>query len=77
MKNELLRRTILAAAFLVVCSAMFTSSYAEAGTIIIPAWAFDRGNVKIDADPSGFADAGPVVIGGARKPWGWTLEYDV
>jgi hypothetical protein len=44
---------------------------------MIPAWAFDRGNGRIHVDPSGFADAGPVVSGGERKPWGWTLEYDV
>jgi len=50
---------------------------AGAGTILIPAWAFDRGNGRIDADPSGFADAGPVVSGGGPEPWGWTLEYDV
>jgi len=49
----------------------------DAGTIVIPAWAFDRGNGRILADPAGVADAGPVVTGGERKPWGWTLRYDV
>jgi hypothetical protein len=34
----------------------------QAGTIEIPAWAFDRGNVVIDAAPAKDADAGPVVV---------------
>jgi len=50
---------------------------ADAGTIIIPAWAFSRGNVQIHADPGKYADAGPVVGPGPEQPWGWTVEYDV
>ena len=49
----------------------------EAGHILIPAWAYDRGNVVIHADPDEYADAGPVVVSGEKKPWGWTVEYDI
>jgi len=50
---------------------------AEGGSLVIPAWSFARGNVRIHADPDQYADAGPVVGGGQRKPWGWSVEYDV
>ena len=50
---------------------------ARAGSLIVPAWSFARGNMKIDADPGKCADAGPVVIGGVKEPWGWTVEYDI
>ena len=50
---------------------------AKAGSIVIPAWAFDRGNVVIHADPAEYADAGPVVVSGPREPWGWSVEFDI
>jgi hypothetical protein len=50
---------------------------AGAGTIVIPAAAFARGNVRVHEDPKPYADAGPVVAGGKRKPWGYAVEYDV
>jgi hypothetical protein len=56
---------------------VFAAVLVEAGSVVIPAWSFDRGNVRVDADPAGFADAGPVVVSGERKPWGYTVEYDV
>ena len=66
---------------LVTCLALWgvlaSASHVEAGSIVIPAWAFDRGNVVIHADPSEYADAGPVVGNGQKEPWGWTVEYDV
>jgi len=68
---------LLSATFVFVCFAPFSPSRAEAGSLVIPAWAFERGNVEIDADPEKFADAGPVVVGGPRQPWGWTAEYDI
>jgi len=49
----------------------------QAGSLVIPAWSFARGNVRINADPDGFADAGPVVVGGPEQAWGWTVEYDI
>ena len=60
-----------------LAGAAFMPPRAEAGTIIIPAWAFARGNGRIHADPGKFADAGPVVGSGKRQPWGWSIEYDV
>ena len=53
---------------------------AEAGSLVVPAWSFARGNGRIHADPGQFADAGPVVSSGEpreKKSWGWTVEYDV
>ena len=50
---------------------------AEAGSLVIPAWSFARGNVQINANPDEFADAGPVVVSGRRAPWGWSVEYDI
>jgi hypothetical protein len=62
---------------LVVGCVVFPTIRSYGGTLIIPAWSFARGNVRIDADPSQLADAGPIVVGGAKEPWGWTVEYDV
>ncbi|MDP6633343.1 MAG: hypothetical protein QGG42_00410 [Phycisphaerae bacterium] len=50
---------------------------AEGGSLVIPAWSFARGNARIYADPSQYADAGPVVGSGPREAWGWIVEYDV
>jgi hypothetical protein len=56
---------------------VFAAVLVEAGSVVIPAWSFERGNVRVDADPAGFADAGPVVVSGPVEDWGWTVEYDV
>jgi len=56
---------------------LFPGAPAEAGALVIPAWSFARGNVLIDANPDCRAGAGPIVLGGPRKPWGWTVEYDI
>jgi hypothetical protein len=52
------------------------------GTIKIPAWTFDRGNVDIYADPNKYANAGPLVGGpeDARqlgKDVESVVEYDI
>ena len=39
---------------------------AEAGSLVIPAWSFARGNVQIHADPSQYADCVPVVGSGGE-----------
>jgi len=52
-------------------------SRAEAGSLVIPAWSFARGNARVYADPAKYADAGPVVGSGPEEPWGWRVEYDV
>jgi len=62
---------------LAVMCVLFPAVEAEAGSLVIPAWAFDRGNVRVHADPAKYADAGPVVGSGPKEPWGWTVEYDV
>ena len=64
-------------ACLVASSVVATAMPTEAGSIVIPAWAFDRGNVVIHADPTEYADAGPAVVGGPREPWGWSVEFDI
>jgi len=49
------------------------SPSARAGSFEIPAWAFDRGNVKtFTAD---YADAGPMIASGGRSPV--LVEYDI
>ena len=80
MKTEpylpwLSRRLLLM--FLAVLLVALPAGRAQAGSLIIPAWAFDRGNVRIHANPDEYADAGPVVVSGPRQPWGWTVEYDI
>jgi len=67
----------LVAACLVVSLAAFGPDQARAGSLVIPAWTYARGNVQIHADPGQYADAGPVVGSGEAKPWGWVVEYDV
>jgi len=68
--------TVLAACFVIV-SAAFPVAPAQAGSLVIPAWAFDRGNVRVHANPDEYADAAPVVVSGEAKPWGWSVEYDI
>jgi len=51
-----------------------------AGSFEIPAWAFDRGNARVDANPNQYADyrdTYPELIasGGGQLPW--VVEYDV
>jgi hypothetical protein len=60
-----------------VWSVALVPGQAQAGTLVIPAWSFARGNARICADPAKYADAGPVVTSGAEEPWGWRVEYDV
>jgi len=45
--------------------------------LVIPAWSFARGNVRIHTNPDEYADAGPVVVGGDEMPWGYMVEYDI
>jgi len=69
--------TVLATACLAAWCSGFPPAQAEAGSLVIPAWSFARGNVQIHADPNRYADAGPVVVSGPRQPWGWSVEYDI
>jgi len=68
---------MLAVVSLTAWSIVFPMVRAEAGSLVVPAWSFARGNVRVYADPEQYADAGPVVGSGPRQPWGWTVEYDV
>jgi hypothetical protein len=67
----------LALTCVAVWSIAFGSTEARAGTLVIPAWSFARGNAQINANPAELADAGPVVVSGPRAPWGWSVEYDI
>jgi len=69
--------TGLALTCLASCVLALPAARAEAGSLVIPAWAFARGNAQVHADPGGYADAGPLIGSGPRRPWGWTVEYDV
>jgi len=77
LRSSRFASTAVAAAFLTLGLAAPIQDTAEAGSLVIPAWAFDCGNVQIHADPGKYADAGPVVVSSPAKPWGWTVEYDV
>jgi len=68
---------VLAAAQLGAWSVALLPQRAHAGTLVIPAWSFDRGTGQIHADPDKYADAGPLVVNGPRAPWGWSVEYDI
>jgi len=70
-------RVTLAVACIAFYGVALGPTEVRAGSLVIPAWSFARGNVQINADPDEFADAGPVVVSGPRAPWGWSVEYDV
>ncbi len=57
--------------------ASICTARAEAGSLVIPAWSFARGNARVHANPDQYADSGPVVGSGPERPWGWTVEYDI
>ena len=69
--------------FALVCIAIFSSGCptAEAGgRLEIPAWSFDRGNARVEANPHTYADYRDIhpellVTGGDRLPW--EVQYDV
>ncbi len=51
-----------------------------AGSFEIPAWAFDRGNARVDANPDQYADyrdTYPELIAGDGGRLPWVVEYDV
>ncbi|MBL7133411.1 MAG: hypothetical protein ISS78_04880 [Phycisphaerae bacterium] len=76
-RGRRLTSTALAVACLAVGGLALPVDRANAGSLVIPAWAFARGNGRIHADPAQYADAGPVVGGGPKRPWGWRIEYDI
>ena len=65
----------LARVSVAVWSVMFPACVAEAGSLVVPAWSFSSGNVRVHASPDPFADAGPLVSSGAEQPWGSRVEY--
>ncbi|MCX6868033.1 MAG: hypothetical protein NTV46_17820 [Verrucomicrobia bacterium] len=48
-----------------------------AGSLVIPAWTFDRGNARIYASPEQFADDGPLVGSDPLTPGAGVVEYDI
>jgi len=76
-RSRRLALIVLSVGCLAVWGLAFPVARAEAGSLVIPAWSFARGNGRVYADPDQYADAGPVVGSGLRRPWGWTVEYDV
>ena len=48
---------VLALACLAGLSIAFPPARAEAGSLVIPAWSFVRGNARIHANPNEYADA--------------------
>ena len=70
MKIESWRFRRVTSTVLLLSGVVFAMTRAEAGSLVIPAWSFARGNVRVDANPDQYADAGPVVLGGPKRPWG-------
>jgi len=58
---------------LFLCISTLISNATLAGSFEIPAWAFDRGNVRTFTDQ--YADAGPMVAYGGHSPV--VVEYDI
>jgi len=75
---------VLAVVSFVVWNFTFSTTRVEAGSLVIPAWTFDRGNVEIYAGPDKYASAGPLVGGGPEASEGNpakqlenAVEYDI
>jgi len=45
--------------------------------LVVPAWTYDRGNVKIFASPDQFADAGPLIGNDPEHEGPGWVEYDI
>jgi len=75
-ESQLSRRSCVLM-LIAVLSVALPAGWVEAGSLVVPAWSFARGNVRIHADPGKYADAGPVVVSGPKASWGWSVEYDV
>ena len=76
-RSARLMTIVLAATCLAAWIVALTPDRVHAGSLVIPAWSFARGNARIHANPNEYADSGPVVGSGPRRPWGWTVEYDI
>ncbi|MBW8017260.1 MAG: hypothetical protein FVQ82_13840 [Planctomycetes bacterium] len=72
-KTNIKRFTLLCAVVMAIACVV---TPVDAGSIVIPAWSFTRGNAQVHADPAQYADAGPIVVNGLAENWGWTVEYD-
>ena len=84
MRIESCRRSLLThVTFAWVCIAIWHGGCptAEAATRLeIPAWSFDRGNARVEANPYTYADYRDmhpelIVTGGGQLPW--EVQYDV
>ena len=84
MRIESRRRSSLThVTFALACIAIWGGGCptAEAGKKLeIPAWSFDRGNARVEANPDTYADYRDIhpeliVTGGSRLPW--EVQYDV
>ena len=71
------RSRLFAMMVLAIWSVAFPAARAEAGSLVVPAWSFARGNVVIHANPDEYADVGPVVLSGIEQSSGWRVEYDI
>jgi hypothetical protein len=49
----------------------------RAGSLLIPAWTFERGNARVYASPDEYADGEPLVGGGSGQSEETVVEYDI
>ncbi|MEE8452484.1 MAG: hypothetical protein V3R99_11240 [Thermoguttaceae bacterium] len=81
-RSRRLTLVILGVAFLVSSDGMAAGpdEVKPAGSFEIPAWAFDRGNARVDANPSQYADyrdTYPELVAGGADQLPWVVEYDI
>jgi hypothetical protein len=79
-RRRSLEVAMLAVAQLAVWSVAFPPVTAEAGSLEIPAWTFDRGNAEVFANPDIYADYRdkfPELVVGDGGQLPWVVEYDV
>jgi hypothetical protein len=71
--------TLVLSAFLLLALSVAAPT-AEAGSLTIPAWIFDRGNARVYENPDMYADyrdSYPELVAGDGGQTPWTVEYDI
>ena len=78
-RRGLLTHVMLALSFISICGGQCQAGKPPA-RLEIPAWSFDRGNARVEANPDTYADyrdihPNLIVVGGGLLPW--EVQYDI